>query len=135
MKQHNMHHKRINKEFRKFIPLPLNLAKFPNGVESGIIYTLYSDKSNLIKIGFAKNNKILDIKLFKNDFILLDKKEGKKKELNLLIKTLNELNMKFSDHLIFQYSETLLRHLFILGWPVGGSLYKHRNIKKELSYV
>ena len=135
MNQDNMNYKQLNKELRKLIPLSPNTARFSYGIESGIIYTLYSDKSNLIEIGFAQNNKILENKLFKNEFILLDKKKGKKKELNLLIKTLNELNVKFSDNLIFKYSDTLLKHLSILGWPVGRSLYKQRTIKKEFSYA
>jgi hypothetical protein len=28
-----------------------------------------------------------------------------------------------------------MRHLSILGWPIGKSLYKQRKIKKELVYA
>ena len=128
-----MNCKRTNKEIRKLISLPLNISNVSHVFETGMIYTLYSDKFNLIEIGFAENNEVLETKLMKKNFILLDKKKGKKRELNLLIKTLNEFNIKFSDNLNFQYSNLLMKHLSILGWPVGRSLYKQRKIKKELS--
>ena len=128
-----MNCKRTNKVIRKLISLPLNISNVSHVFETGMIYTLYSDKFNLIEIGFAENNEVLETKLMKKNFILLDKKKGKKRELNLLIKTLNEFNIKFSDNLNFQYSNLLMKHLSILGWPVGRSLYKQRKIKKELS--
>ena len=133
MKPHNMNSKRIKKEYRKLISSPFYLRKITDRFDSGIIKTLYSDKFNLLKVGFAKNNKVLENKLPRKDFIILDKKIGNKKELNLLINTLNELGVKFSDNLNFKYSNTIIRRLSILGWPIGRSLYKQRNIKKELS--
>jgi len=123
--------KKLNKEYRKFISSSLNLA--PQKSKFGIVYTLYSDRSNSIEVGFAENDKILKNKLLHSDLILLDKKKGKKQDLNLLIKTLSELEINFSSKLNFRYSNILIRHLFTLGWPVGRSLYKHRRIKKELS--
>ena len=101
----------------------------------GIVYTLYSDRFNSIEVGFAENDKILKNKLLQSDLILLDKKKGKKQDLNLLIKTLNELDMNFSSKLNFRYSNILIRHLSTLGWPVGRSIYKQRRIKKELSFA
>ena len=123
--------KDIKKEYRKFISSSLNLA--PQKSKFGIVYTLYSDRFNLIEVGFAENDKILKNKLLPGDLILLDKKKGKKQDLNLLIKTLNELEISFSSKLNYRYSNILIRHLSILGWPVGRSLYKQRKIKKELS--
>ena len=125
--------KKLNKEYRKFISSPLNLV--PQKSKFGILYTLYSDRFNLIEVGFAENDKILKNKLLRSNLILLDKKKGKKQDLNLLIKTLNELDIYFSSKLNFRYSNILIRHLSILGWPVGRSLYKQRTIKKELSFV
>ena len=125
--------KKLNKEYRKFISSSLNLA--PQKSKFGIVYTLYSDRFNSIEVGFAENDKILKNKLLRSDLILLDKKKGKKQDLNLLIKTLNELEISFSSKLNFRYSNILIRHLSILGWPVGRSLYKHRRIKKELSFA
>ena len=133
MKLHNMNYKRINKEYRTLISSQFDLRKDNARFEWGIIYTLYSDKFNLLKVGFAKNNRVLENELPRKDFIILDKKRGKKKELNLLINTLNELGVKFSDNLNFKYSNTIIRRLSILGWPIGRSLYKQRSIKKELS--
>ena len=128
-----MNCKKINKEYRKLISSTFDLDTAPPGFESGIIYTLYSDKFNFLVVGFAENKIVLDNKMLKNELILLDKKKGKKRELNLLIKTLNELGIKYSDNLNFKFSNKLIRHLSTLGWPVGKSLYKQRIIKKELS--
>ena len=125
--------KKLNKEYRKFISSSLNLA--PQKSKFGIVYTLYSDRFNSIEVGFAENDKILKNKLLQSDLILLDKKKGKKQDLNLLIKTLNELEISFSSKLNFRYSNILIRHLSTLGWPVGRSLYKQRKIKKELSFA
>ncbi len=123
--------KKMNKEYRKLISLSFNFA--PQQSKYGIVYTLYSDKFNSIEVGFAENNTILQNKLLQGDSILLDKRRGKQQDLNLLIKTLNELDIKFMSKLNFRYSNTLIRHLSTLGWPVGRSLYKQRKIKKELS--
>ena len=125
--------KKINKEYRKLISSSLNLA--PQKSKFGIVYTLYSDRFNSLEVGFAENDKILKNKVLQSEFILLDKKRGKEQDLNLLIKTLNELDINFSSRLNFRYSNILIRHLSTLGWPVGRSLYKQRKIKKELSYV
>ena len=125
--------KKLNKEYRKFISSSLNLA--PQKSKFGIVYTLYSDRFNSIEVGFAENDKILKNKLLQSDLILLDKKKGKKQDLNLLIKTLNELEISFSSKLNFRYSNILIRHLSTLGWPVGRSIYKQRRIKKELSFA
>ena len=100
--------------------------------KDGIIYTLYSDEFNSLKIGFAENEKVLEKKLSSEALILLDRKKGKKKQLFLLITTLKELGIKYSGNLYFKYSRSLMRHLSTLGWPIGRSLYKQRKIKKEL---
>ena len=125
--------KKLNKEYRKFISSSLNLA--PQKSKFGIVYTLYSDRFNSIEVGFAENDKILKNKILQSNSILLDKKKGKEQDLNLLIKTLNELEISFSSKLNFRYSNILIRHLSTLGWPVGRSLYKQRKIKKELSFA
>ncbi|MDC3160242.1 LEM domain-containing protein [Prochlorococcus sp. AH-716-G04] len=131
--KHKMAIKKLNKGYRKLISSSLNLA--PQISKFGIVYTLYSDRFNSIEVGFAENEKILRNKLLRGDLILLDKKKGKKQDLNLLIKTLNELDINFSSKLNFRYSNILIRHLSTLGWPVGRSIYKQRRIKKELSFA
>ena len=119
MNQHKMALKKINKLYLKLISKPLNLATQKS--KFGIVYTLYSNSLDLIEIGFAENDKILKNKVLRSDFILLDKKIGREQDLN------------FSSKLNSRYSNTLIRHLSTLGWPVGRSLYKQRKIKKELS--
>ena len=125
--------KKINKTYHKLSSSYLNLT--PQKSRFGIVYTLYSERLNSIEVGFAENDKILHNKALHNDWILLDKKRGKKQDLNLLIKTLNELDINFYNKLNLRYSNNLIRHLSTLGWPVGRSLYKPRKIKKELSFV
>ena len=100
--------------------------------KDGIIYTFYSDEFNSLKVGFAENDQVLEEKLSNEALVLLDMKKGNKKDLFLLITTLKELGIKYSDNLYFKYSGSLMRHLSTLGWPIGRSLYKQRKIKKEL---
>ena len=123
--------KKINKQYHKLISSSLNLPTQKS--KFGIIYTLYSDRLNSIEVGFAENDKVLQNKVLNSDITLLDKKRGREQDLDLLIKTLNELDFNFSRKLSFKYSNILIRHLSTLGWPVGRSLYKQRKIKKQLS--
>ena len=113
----------------------LNLDYVSHNSKIGIIYTLYSYKLNSIEIGFAENNKIIENKLLQSGSVLLDKKSGNEHDLNLLIKTLKELDINFSNELYCKYSNKLIRHLSSLGWPVGLSIHKQRKIKKTLSFA
>ena len=130
-----MNNRKIIKGYKTLISSRFNVDTSVDKFNDGIIYTLYPDEFHLLKVGFAENDKILEKKISSEALILLDMKKGKKKDLCLLITTLKELNIKYSDNLFFKYSISLMRHLSILGWPVGRSLYKHREIKKELLYV
>ena len=65
----------------------------PKKSVNGIVYTLYSDRLNLVEIGFAENKNILNNKLIKEKFILLDQKSGSLMELNILIETLKQLGV------------------------------------------
>ena len=127
-----MNNRKIIKGYKTFISSRFNVNASADKFKDGIIYTLYSDEFNSLKVGFAKNDKVLEKKLSSKAFILLDMKKGNKKELFLLITTLKELGIKYSDSLYFKYSSSLMRHLSTLGWPIGRSLYKQRKIKKEL---
>ena len=98
--------------------------------KSGIIYTLYSEKLNLIEVGFTKNNKTLETILLKNKFILLDKKEGEYMDLNLIKETLKQLGLKLLDKKYYKFSNLTIRRLSLLGWPTGNSICKQRKIKK-----
>ena len=127
-----MNNKKIIKGYKTLISSSFNVDSSTDKFKDGIIYTLYSDEFNSLKVGFAENYIVLEKKVSSKAFILLDMKKGNKKELFLLITTLKELGIKYSDNLYFKYSSSLMRHLSTLGWPVGRSLYKQRKIKKEL---
>jgi len=127
-----MNNKKITKEYQSLISSNLNVNSSKDKFKDGIIYTLYSDKCNCLKVGFSENVCAIDNKLSSEALILLDMKKGNKKELFLLVKTLKELGIEYSGNLYFKYSSSLMRHLSTLGWPVGRSLYKQRKIKKEL---
>ncbi len=129
--------KYLQKKYKVFINSSLSekLISKRNSLKDGFIYTLYSDNSNLIEVGFTQNNKILENKLMNKKFILLDKKKGSLKELRTLIRTLEELGLLILNNKYYKYSELLIRHLHTLGWPVGRSLYKQRVIKKKIIYA
>ena len=127
-----MNNRKIIKGYKTLISSSINGDTPKEKFKDGIIYTLYSDEFNSLQVGFAENDRVLEKKLSSEALILLDRKKGNKKELILLIFTLKELGMKYSENLYFKYSNSLMRHLFILGWPVGRSLHKQRKIKKEL---
>ena len=127
-----MNHRKIIKEYKTLISSSFSVNSSTDTFKDGIIYTLYSDEFNSLKVGFAENDKVLEKKLSSNALILLDMKKGNKKDLFLLITTLKELGIKYSENFCFKYSSFLMRHLSTLGWPVGRSLYKQRKIKKEL---
>jgi len=130
-----MNNKKILKGYKTSISSSFNVDSSTDKFKDGIIYTLYSDEFNSLKVGFAESDKVLEKKLSSKAFILLDIKKGNKKELFLLITTLKELGIKYSDNLFFEYSSSLMRHLSTLGWPIGRSLYKQRKIKKELLFA
>ena len=127
-----MNNKKIIKGYKTVTSSRFNVDNPKDKFKEGIIYTFYSDELNSLKIGFAENDEVLEKKLSSESLILLDMKKGKKRDLFLLMTTLKELGIKYSDNLYFKYSGSLMRHLSTLGWPVGSSLYKQRKIKKEL---
>ena len=127
-----MNNRKIIKGYKTLTSSSFNVVNSTDKFKDGIIYTLYSYEFNSLKVGFAENDKVLEKKLSSEGLILLDMKKGNKKDLFVLISTLKELGIKYSDNLHFKYSNSLMRHLSTLGWPVGRSLYKQRKIKKEL---
>ena len=127
-----MNKRKIIKEYKTLLSSSFYMETSTGRFNDGIIYTLYSDESNSLKVGFAENHKVLERKLSRETLTLLDMKKGNNKDLFLLITTLKELGIKYSDNFYYKYSGSLMRHLSTLGWPVGKSLYKQRKIKKEL---
>ena len=130
-----MNNRKITKGYQPLKSSVFNRDTSTDNFKNGIIYTLYSNESNSLKVGFAENESVLINKLSSKALILLEWKKGNKKNLFLLVNTLKELGFKYSDNLNFKYSSSLMRHLYTLGWPVGRSLYKQRKIKKELQYA
>ena len=130
-----MNNRKIIKGYKTLISSRFNVDTSLDKSKDGIIYTLYSDAFNSLKVGFAENDKVLEKKLSSEALILLDMKKGNMKDLFLLITTLKELGIKYSDNLYFKYSGSLMRHLSTLGWPVGRSIYKQRKIKKQLVFA
>ena len=128
-----MINKLIKKELKflnkKLFEYDISKQKNPR---NGIVYTLYSDKLNLVEIGFAENKNILNNKLIKEKFILLDQKSGSLMELNILIETLKQLGVSLLNNKYFKYKNSYLRHLNTLGWPIGKSLYKTKSYKKKI---
>ena len=127
-----MNNRKIIRGYKTLISTSLNVDNSTDKFKDGIIYTLYSEEFNSLKVGFAENVKVLEKIISSEALILLDMKKGNKKDLFLLITTLKELGIKNSENLFFEYSSPLMRHLSTLGWPIGISLYKQRKIKKEL---
>ena len=127
----------INKLIKKELKF-LNKRLFEYGISkpqksvNGIVYTLYSDRLNLLEIGFAENKNILNNKLIQEKFILLDQKSGSIMELNILIETLKQLGVSLLNNKYFKYKNSYLRHLNTLGWPIGKSLYKQNLIRKKI---
>ncbi len=93
-----MNNRKIIKGYKTLISSRFNLDTSKDKFKDGIIYTLYSDESNSLKVGFAENDKVLEKKLSSEALILLDMKKGNKKDLFLLITTLKELGIKYSDN-------------------------------------
>ena len=127
-----MNNRKIIKGHQRLISSAFNVDKSTDKFQNGIIYTLYSEALNSIKVGFAENEWVLENKLSNETLFLLEWEKGNMENLLLLVNTLKELGFKYSDNLYFKYSNSLIRHLYTLGWPIGRSLYKRRKIKKEL---
>ena len=127
-----MNNRKIIKGYKTLISSRFNVDSSKDKFKDGIIFTLYSDEFNSLKVGFAENNEVLEKKISNETLILLDMKKGNRKDLFLLVTTLKEIGIKNSDNLYFKYSVSLMKHLSTLGWPVGRSLYKERKIKKVL---
>ena len=89
-----MNNRKIIKGYKTLISSRFNVVTSIDKFKDGIIYTLYSDAFNSLKVGFAENDKALEKKLSSEALILLDMKKRKKIDLCLLITTLKELGIK-----------------------------------------
>ena len=130
----------LKKELQRYANLGNFLIKakqklIKKDFKQGIIYTLYSDKSNIIEVGFTIDNKTIEDKITEEKLILLDRKKGSLRDLSILKETLNQLGLFIFNNKYYKCTELSLRHMNTLGWPIGNSLYKPRVIKKRISYV
>ena len=60
-----MNNRKIIKGYKTFISSRFNVDNSVNKFEDGIIYTLYSDAFNSLKVGFAENDKVFEKKIIK----------------------------------------------------------------------
>ena len=58
-----MKNKKIIKGYKTLISSRFNVDTSTDKFKDGIIYTLYSDEFNSLKVGFAENDKVLEKKL------------------------------------------------------------------------
>ena len=101
-----MNNRKINKGYKTLILSKFNEDTSLDKFKDGIIYTLYSDEFNSLKVGFAENEKFLEKKLSSEALILLDMKKGKKKDLCLLIR----IDLSYY---LFSYPIKLMPYLII----------------------
>ena len=87
-----MNNRKITKGYKTLISSRFEVDTSVDKFKDGIIYTLYSDEFNSLKVGFVENDKVLEKKLSRSALILLDMKKGKKKDLCLLITTLKAVS-------------------------------------------
>ena len=71
-----MNNKKIIKGYKTLITSSFNVDSSTDTFKDGIIYTLYSDEFNSLKVGFAESDKALEKKLSSKAFILLDMKKA-----------------------------------------------------------
>ena len=90
-----MNNRKIIKGYKTLISSKFNVNTSVDKFKDGIIYTLYSDELNSLKVGFAENDTVLEKKLSSEALILLDMKKGNQKDLFLLITTLKEIGIKY----------------------------------------
>jgi len=73
-----MNNRKIVKGYKTLISSRFDVDTSVDKIKDGIIYTLYSDEFNSLKVGFAENDKALE-KLSSEALILLDMKKGTRK--------------------------------------------------------
>ena len=82
-----MNNRKIIKGFKKSISSRFDVNPYTDKFKDGIIFTLYSEEFNSLKVGFAEDYKVIEKKLSSEALILLDLRRGHKKDLFLLITT------------------------------------------------
>tara|TARA_Y100001968_G_C19243142_1_gene660491 strand:- start:473 stop:874 length:402 start_codon:yes stop_codon:yes gene_type:complete len=100
-----------------------------NGSE--IIYTIYRISDKKIFIGYGNEPTQIKIDYFNHEDILIETRSGTKNELNILKATLLELgHCQDNNFGFYEYSQSLIRHLKILGWPIFNFFPEKNQIRK-----
>ena len=60
-----MNNRKIIKGYKTLISSRFNVETYVDKSNDGIIYTLYSDEFNSLKVGFAENDEVLEKKIIK----------------------------------------------------------------------
>ncbi len=96
----------------------------------GYLYTSYEKGNKVIRIGFIQYLNKLKMIYQDIDYEILGQRKGTLKEERLLKATLNEMGFYTKNREgEYHYSNSLMRHLKILGWPIGNLLKQQRRIK------
>ena len=74
-----MNNRKIIKGYKKLLLSGFNEDNSADKFKDGIIFTVYSDALNSLKVGFAENDKVLEKKLSSEALILLDMKKALRK--------------------------------------------------------
>ena len=80
-----MNNKKIIKGYKRLISSRFNVDTSVEKFKDGIIYTLFSDEFNSIKVGFAENERVLENKLSSDALILLEWEKGKKEKRKIFV--------------------------------------------------
>ena len=95
-------------------------------VGSGLLYTIFNKEKGIINIGFTYEINRLEFNSTKIHF----KRLGSIREEKIIKETLKELgHFPRTGNDTYNYSNNLIKHLRIMGWPVGPESSK--KIKKQ----
>ena len=125
---------RINKRHKTFKEsIKTSLRRIcKHEFSDGVIYTCYRKYDKKILIGYINSMRVLKELEMENGYSIIDKRWGSSNEPLILKKVLKEMGFNYqSIDGSYNYSESLLKHLSTLGWPIG-NLYKLNKIKKSL---
>tara|TARA_Y100001968_G_scaffold217938_1_gene200565 strand:+ start:44750 stop:45148 length:399 start_codon:yes stop_codon:yes gene_type:complete len=88
--------------------------------ELGYLYTCFRKLDKKLLLGFTRSIELIEGPLFEKQFLIIGNRHGRESELNLLKSTLNELgHFKSQNSDAYKFSKSLIKHLELLGWPIG----------------
>ena len=110
--------------FNSIIKEPSEPRKLKGEVIHGTVYTAFRESDRSIKLGFTRSLPEAEINESENGYIMIENRVGSIIENNVLKATLIELGYSSVREGNYYYiSESLIKYLNILGWPIG-NLYK-----------